>query len=123
MIGPDTSRVVGQHEAHGWKVDGDDNRLYLAPCGWMISVVAIVESDGDPHIDFELTNHDGTALYATADRPSMYELCGRYWPIIALQLADPLPNLNAAQPYVLRAKSTAPCSVNVIQLYCPHEQN
>lgn len=118
MIEPDFTRLLGSWDAVNWKLVKGTNNLYLR-AGFWLSVLVMISEDHTAGIRYELTDCNHAPLYATAEQRDYYESRGMDERITGIRLPQPLPNLNAAQAYVLRADADKPCIVKVLQLWHP----
>lgn len=73
----------------------------IPPGGWLAAI--LVRKLDYPHKDlqFELTDYDGSALYASFTVDQLLN-CG------GIMLPEPIPNVNAACPYVLKIPAGCP---------------
>lgn len=92
---------------------------YLSPCGWLHSLIFTMEVPAEHtwliKVSAELTDPAGKPLFRDCARPE-YPWCIDSW---AMQLEEPLPNLNMAHPYLVRVTADEACTVSVRQFFHP----
>lgn len=114
----DTSALYGRYDVHAWELIEGTNRWRLSPTGWLAGIVLEVD-DIEPAISFELTDEDDIALYGSAEKKSYRESYGMDNRIVAIKLPAPIPNMNAAHGYVLRAETEKSAKLKILQLWHP----
>lgn len=116
---PDKSNVWGSLEWVEHKLLAGENRLQIRPRGWLVGLVMRLTGPQAllAAVDYELTDTDGIALYGHMAKPDYYETAGLDLTIQAMILPEPIPNVNAAHPYILRIASDREVSITVTQLW------
>jgi hypothetical protein len=99
---------------------GTDVSIPLSP-GGLLCAIRITGNMADnlyrlPDVDFEITDYDHVALYDTMHKPGEDWIPYNTEDILWI-LAEPLINVNAAHPYVLRWESETVFAVKSITTY------
>lgn len=116
---PDKSNVWGSLEWVEHKLLAGENRLQIGPRGWLVGLVMRLTGPQAllAAVDYELTDTEGTALYGHMAKPDYYEASGMDLTIQAMILPEPIPNVSAAIPYILRIVPDREVNVTVTQLW------
>ncbi len=120
MIGADLSCLTGMYAARRWRITKGSNILYLPATGWLVMV--LIQADPHSHnalkasIGFELTDTDELISYGRTVKRDLRCANGIYDEFLALRIAEPLINVNAAIPYKLLADSSHETELSVMAL-------
>jgi hypothetical protein len=105
---------------NAWMQRSTIGSMRLIPGGMLYAVRITAEQDDrefqNADITFELTDEDHVALYADVHKPSFHD--APWWiDDILMLLPEPIPNVNAALPYVLMWKSDTEFGIRSVTLY------